>query len=63
VTEGQVEGCTPHPRRRDTGLTNLPLHDLAQNIIWCAVVALAYELSCCHGYWGASIASRVEKVT
>ncbi len=29
---------------KDTGLTNLPLHDFAQNRIWCAVVALACEL-------------------
>jgi DDE family transposase len=30
---------------KDTGLRNLPLHDLAQNMIWCAVVALADELT------------------
>jgi hypothetical protein len=30
---------------KDTGLTNLPLHTLAQNAIWCAVVALACELT------------------
>jgi hypothetical protein len=30
---------------KDTGLHNLPLHDLAQNKIWCAVVALAAELT------------------
>jgi hypothetical protein len=30
---------------KDTGLTNLPLHDLNQNKIWCAVVALAAELT------------------
>lgn len=29
---------------KDTGLTSLPLHDLAQNRIWCALVALACEL-------------------
>ncbi len=29
---------------KDTGLTNLPLHDLNQNRIWCAVVSLACEL-------------------
>lgn len=28
---------------RDTGLTNLPLHDFAQNQIWLAIVALASE--------------------
>ncbi len=30
---------------KDTGLTNLPLHDLNQNRIWCAIVALACELT------------------
>ena len=30
---------------KDTGLTNLPLHDLAQNKIWCALVALACEIT------------------
>ena len=30
---------------KDTGLMNLPLHDLAQNQIWCALVALACELT------------------
>jgi hypothetical protein len=29
---------------KDSGLTNLPLHDFAQNQIWCAVVALAGDL-------------------
>ncbi len=29
---------------KDTGLTNLPLHDFAQNEVWCAVVALAGAL-------------------
>jgi hypothetical protein len=29
---------------KDTGLTNLPLHDFAQNRIWCAIVQLACEL-------------------
>lgn len=29
---------------KDTGLRNLPLHDFAQNQIWCAIVALACEL-------------------
>lgn len=29
---------------KDTGLTNLPLHDFAQNQLWCALVALACEL-------------------
>lgn len=30
---------------KDTGLTNLPLHGFAQNQIWCAIVALACELT------------------
>jgi len=30
---------------KDTGLTNLPLHDFTQNQIWCAIVALAAELT------------------
>ncbi len=30
---------------KDTGLSNLPLHDFAQNQIWCAIVALALELT------------------
>ena len=30
---------------KDTGLTNLPLHDFAQNQIWCAIVALAVDLT------------------
>ncbi len=30
---------------KDTGLTNLPLHDFTQNQIWCAIVALAVELT------------------
>jgi len=44
-----------HPRRaraedrircvKDTGLTNMPLHTLTQNAIWCAIVALACELT------------------
>jgi hypothetical protein len=29
---------------KDTGLANLPLHDFAQNQIWCALVALAADL-------------------
>ncbi len=29
---------------KDTGLANLPLHDFAQNQIWCEIVALACEL-------------------
>ena len=30
---------------KDTGLSNLPLHDFAANQIWCAVVMLAVELT------------------
>jgi Transposase DDE domain group 1 len=30
---------------KDTGLRNLPLHDFAQNTIWCEIVALACELT------------------
>ena len=30
---------------KDTGLTNLPLHDFTQNQIWCAIVTLAAELT------------------
>jgi hypothetical protein len=30
---------------KDTGLRNLPLHDITQNQIWCAIVALACELT------------------
>jgi hypothetical protein len=30
---------------KDTGLTNLPLHDFDQNRIWLAIVALAVELT------------------
>jgi hypothetical protein len=30
---------------KDSGLTNLPLHDLDQNRIWCAIVALACEIT------------------
>ncbi len=29
---------------KDTGLTNLPLHDLAQNQVWCALVTLTLAL-------------------
>ncbi len=30
---------------KDTGLKNLPLHEFTQNQIWCAIVALACELT------------------
>ena len=30
---------------KDTGLMNLPLHSFAQNQIWCAIVALAVEIT------------------
>jgi hypothetical protein len=55
TTRGQLADLELRHRRRaraedriraakDTGLTNLPLHDFAQNQIWCAVVALAADL-------------------
>ena len=56
TTRGQLPVLELRHRRRaraedriraakDTGLTNLPLHDFAQNQIWCAIVALACELT------------------
>jgi hypothetical protein len=55
-TRGQLPDLEMRHRRRaraedrircakDTGLTNLPLHDFAQNQIWCAIVAMACELT------------------
>jgi hypothetical protein len=55
TTRGQLADLELRHRRRaraedriraakDTGLTNLPLHDFAQNEIWCAIVALAGDL-------------------
>lgn len=55
-TRGQLPDLELRHRRRaraedrircakDTGLTNLPLHDFAQNQISCAIVALACELT------------------
>jgi hypothetical protein len=55
TTRGQLADLELRHRRRaraedrircakDSGLINLPLHDLAQNLIWCAVVALAADL-------------------
>jgi hypothetical protein len=55
-TRGQLPDLELRHRRRaraedrircakDTGLTNLPLHDFDQNQIWCAIVALACELT------------------
>ena len=55
TTRGQLADLELRHRRRarcedrirnakDTGLTNLPLHDFAQNQIWCAIVSLACEL-------------------
>jgi Transposase DDE domain group 1 len=55
-TRGQLAALELRHRRRaraedrircakDTGLTNLPLHDFDQNQIWCAIVALACELT------------------
>lgn len=56
TTRGQLADLELRHRRRarcedriraakDTGLTNLPLHDFAQNQIWCALVALAADLT------------------
>src|SRR5688572_790815 len=56
ATRGQLADLELRHRRRarcedrirgakDTGLMNLPLHDFAQNRIWCAIVALACELT------------------
>jgi hypothetical protein len=56
TTRGQLADLELRHRRRarcedrirvakDTGLTNLPLHDFTQNQIWCAIVALAVELT------------------
>ena len=56
TTHGQLAALELRHRRRaraedrircakDTGLTNLPLHGFTQNQIWCAIVALACELT------------------
>jgi hypothetical protein len=56
TTRGQLADLELRHRRRarcedrirvtkDTGLRNLPLHDFTQNQIWCAIVALAVELT------------------
>ena len=56
TTRGQLADLELRHRRRarcedririakDTGLRNLPLHDFTQNQIWCAIVALACELT------------------
>ena len=56
TTRGQVADLELRHRRRarcedrircakDTGLANLPLHDFAQNQIWCAIVAHAGDLT------------------
>ena len=56
ATRGQLADLELRHRRRarcedrirlakDTGLTNLPLYGFAQNQIWCAIVALASELT------------------
>jgi hypothetical protein len=56
TTRGQLADLELRHRRRaraedrircakDTGLTNLPLHDFDQNQIWCAIIALACELT------------------
>jgi hypothetical protein len=55
-TRGQLPDLELRHRRRaraedrirvakDTGLTNLPLHHFDQNQIWCALVALAVEIT------------------
>ncbi len=55
TTRGQLADLELRHRRRaraedrirvakDTGLTNLPLHEFTQNQIWCALVALALDL-------------------
>jgi hypothetical protein len=56
TTRGQLADLELRHRRRaraedrircakDTGLANLPLHDFDQNRIWCAIVALASDLT------------------
>jgi hypothetical protein len=56
TTRGQLADLELRHRRRarcedrircakDTGLANLPLRDFTQNQIWCAIVALACELT------------------
>ncbi|MEU4292755.1 IS1380 family transposase [Kribbella sp. NPDC026596] len=56
TTRGQLADLELRHRRRaraedrircakDTGLTNLPLHEFTQNQIWCAIVSLACELT------------------
>jgi Transposase DDE domain group 1 len=56
TTRGQLADLELRHRRRaraedriraakDSGLANLPLHDFAQNEIWCAIVALAADLT------------------
>jgi hypothetical protein len=39
---------------KDTGLTNLPLHEFTQNQIWSPIVALAVELTA----WMQMLATR-----
>jgi hypothetical protein len=56
TTRGQLADLELRHRRRaraedrirtakDTGLSNLPLHDFDQNRIWCAIITLACELT------------------
>ncbi|WP_282006085.1 IS1380 family transposase [Propioniciclava sinopodophylli] len=56
TTRGQLADLELRHRRRarcedrirlakDTGLTNLPLYSFAQNQVWCAIVALACDLT------------------
>jgi DNA invertase Pin-like site-specific DNA recombinase len=44
MTSPRLLGYKVH-KGKDTGLTNLPLHDLDQNRIWCAIITLACELT------------------
>ena len=42
---GPVRGPVHRIRcAKDTGLRNLPLHEFAQNQIWCEIIAMACEL-------------------
>ena len=56
TTRGQLADLELRHRRRarcedrirlakETGLTNLPLYSFAQNQVWCAIVALACDLT------------------
>ena len=43
---------------KDTGLTNLPLHDFAQNQIWLAIIALALDITAWMQLLGMSAPTR-----